>query len=220
VSITVSLTPGSIEQTVSTCAAVQAGWNLAGRISASQPVTVTYQWARSDGTSTQPATVRVAPGADASLPYTAWEPGTTTTYHFTETLLVTSPGRVSASTSVSYTCQNPPLRIGGSGPPGLLGPLPNANVDVPYNARVTATGGDGIYHWSATGLPPGLSLDPATGVISGTIPAQPPAVPGQPVSTVQPVYGIYFTVVDGESPPQQLTQPLDIAVYLDGQQAL
>jgi hypothetical protein len=103
--ITVSLTPGSIDQTVDHCPAVQPGWNLAGRITSSQPATVTYQWVRSDGTSTTPTTVKVAPGADASLAYVAHEPGSTTsTYSFTETLQVTSPVQVSATTPISYTC--------------------------------------------------------------------------------------------------------------------
>jgi hypothetical protein len=33
---------------------------------------------------------------------------------------------------------------------------------------LTAADGDGLYSWSATGLPAGLSIDTATGVISGT----------------------------------------------------
>ena len=37
----------------------------------------------------------------------------------------------------------------------------------PYSQTVSATGGDPPYTWSATGLPSGLSLTPATGTISG-----------------------------------------------------
>jgi len=46
--------------------------------------------------------------------------------------------------------------------------LPAGQVGVAYNATVTASGGVPPYHWSATGLPQGLSIDAASGVISGT----------------------------------------------------
>lgn len=48
--------------------------------------------------------------------------------------------------------------------------LPAARTGTPYSAQLAATGGAGSYTWSvASGsLPSGLSLDPTTGVISGT----------------------------------------------------
>jgi len=46
--------------------------------------------------------------------------------------------------------------------------LPNGTVNVSYNATVVASGGNPDYTWSATGLPSGLSINPSTGVISGT----------------------------------------------------
>ena len=36
--------------------------------------------------------------------------------------------------------------------------------------QMQATGGSGSYTWSATGLPPGLTIDPTTGLITGTAP--------------------------------------------------
>ena len=37
----------------------------------------------------------------------------------------------------------------------------------PYNQRIEATGGTPPYRWSGTGLPPGLQIDAATGIIAG-----------------------------------------------------
>lgn len=45
---------------------------------------------------------------------------------------------------------------------------PAAEVGLPFQLKLNATGGKGPYTWSATGLPDGFTLDAATGVISGT----------------------------------------------------
>ncbi len=50
----------------------------------------------------------------------------------------------------------------------LSSSLPFAQVGVPYATYAAAAGGAGGYTWSASGLPPGLSIDPASGQISGT----------------------------------------------------
>ncbi len=46
--------------------------------------------------------------------------------------------------------------------------LPAGTAGTPYEAQVEATGGTPLYRWSATGLPPGLSIDQASGRITGT----------------------------------------------------
>jgi len=53
------------------------------------------------------------------------------------------------------------------------GALPNATQGVPYSATVAASGGSGGYTFTANNLPFGLTLDPATGTISGTTTAGP-----------------------------------------------
>jgi hypothetical protein len=47
-------------------------------------------------------------------------------------------------------------------------PLPAAQVGIAYSQQMTATGGVAPYTWTATGLPSGLTINPSTGLISGT----------------------------------------------------
>jgi alpha-tubulin suppressor-like RCC1 family protein len=87
--------------------------------------------------------------------------------------------------------------------------LPGGEAGMHYSAQAQATGGAPPYRWSASGLPPGLSIDPATGAISGT-----PAAGGSytPTITVTDSYGIEapapltlpvrpLTVAPGETAP-------------------
>jgi hypothetical protein len=78
--------------------------------------------------------------------------------------------------------------------------LPDAKVNSPYSAQLSATGGTAPYVWSASGeLPAGLTMS-STGVISGT-----------PTSTGQAMLAV--TVTDSENAPQtaQVTLALDVA---------
>jgi uncharacterized protein (TIGR03437 family) len=75
------------------------------------------------------------------------------------------------------------------GPLSMSGPrsLPAGIVGVAYTATtLTAAGGSTPYTWSATGLPPGLSIGIATGAITGT----PTTIAGSPFS-------LKATVIDG-----------------------
>jgi hypothetical protein len=78
--------------------------------------------------------------------------------------------------------------------------LPGGTVGTPYSVAMSATGGAAPLTWSASNLPAGLSIDPATGVISGT-----PTTVGNNVVTV--------TVTDSSTPAVSdvLTAALNIA---------
>jgi hypothetical protein len=81
--------------------------------------------------------------------------------------------------------------------------LPPIVVDQPYSATLAATGGVAPYTWSVTAgsLPPGLSLDAATGVISGT-----PAAGGSFPFTV--------TATDSSIPPKTATGNISAIVQV------
>jgi hypothetical protein len=46
--------------------------------------------------------------------------------------------------------------------------LPDATAGTAYKQTLAGSGGKPPYTWSAQGLPAGLTLDPATGVVQGT----------------------------------------------------
>jgi uncharacterized protein (TIGR03437 family) len=77
---------------------------------------------------------------------------------------VTVTDSTGKTASQTYTLAvNAPLTI--TGPASL----PNGTVGTAYTSTtVTAQGGSGVYTWSATGLPSGLSIAGATGAITGT----------------------------------------------------
>jgi Putative Ig domain len=76
---------------------------------------------------------------------------------------------VAQSLSLSSTAT---LTIGSASPLSITGPstLPGWTVNKPLypNTTIIGAGGDGVaYNWSATGIPAGLALNAASGVISG-----------------------------------------------------
>ena len=75
--------------------------------------------------------------------------------------------------------------------------LPLGDQGTGYSSAVSATGGLPPYRWSATALPPGLSIDPATGVIAGV-----PSQAGR--------FGLNVTVADSEGVETSAALPLTI----------
>jgi len=85
------------------------------------------------------------------------------------------------------------LKLAGSAAAGEIGR--------PYSLALSATGGRGPYTWAATGLPAGLSIDAASGAISGS-----PTAAG--LATVQ------VTVTDTIGLKQTLNLSVRIAAHL------
>ena len=85
-------------------------------------------------------------------------PSTTSGSPASVTIAVTDRNANTATRSFSLTVY--PLQITTTG-------LPNAAQGVYYSATVTASGGLTPYTWSATGLPPGLSINASNGAITG-----------------------------------------------------
>lgn len=76
-------------------------------------------------------------------------------------MAVTALWAATASQPFTITIAPAPLVITSGAPP-------NGQVGVAYSFQVTASGGVTPYVFSATGLPLGLNIDPAAGLISGT----------------------------------------------------
>src|SRR6476620_4347532 len=94
---------------------------------------------------------------------------------------------------------------GDSGPtPGSLAvtttSLPEQTVNLPYSASVSGSGGAAPYTWSVSpALPGNLSLDPATGAITGT--------PTTAATTTHT-----FTLRDSSAPSQTVEQALNLTI--------
>ena len=87
----------------------------------------------------------------------------------------------------------------------LSSALPNGQVGVAYASSAAAAGGAGAYTWSASGLPAGLSIDPASGRIAGTPSA---AGTGAVVLRVADAFGVSATsapllLTIAEAPPMR-----------------
>ncbi len=84
--------------------------------------------------------------------------------------------------------------------------LSAATWEVAYSGTMSAGGGTGAYEWAATGLPPKLAIDPATGTISGT-----PSLDGEPNHPV--TYPVTVTVTDSGTPAQSVKRVFTMTVY-------
>src|SRR6202042_3854447 len=76
--------------------------------------------------------------------------------------------------------------------------LPTGTVGSAYNATLPGSGGATPYRWAATGMPPGVSLDPVSGQLSGT-----PTVSGS--------YAVTVSLTDANGLTTDRSIPLTIA---------
>jgi M6 family metalloprotease-like protein/uncharacterized repeat protein (TIGR01451 family) len=114
------------------------------------------------------------------------------------TVKVTVTDSSSATASASYTLAVN-VRLAISGPSWL----PTGTLNVVYPAtKVTASGGVGSYTWSASGLPPGLGIDAASGAITGT----PTSVAGSP-------FQVQLTVKDTYPATASLTYAVNVGMF-------
>lgn len=123
--------------------------------------------------------------------------GTVATGTFPITVTVTDSAAPPNTDSVGLT-----LRVGNPLLITTVSPLPAGRVGQAYSQALTAVGGLGATTWSITfgALPPGLSLDGVTGIISG-------------VPTTAGTYSFQAHVVDSSSPPQANSKfPITITV--------
>jgi uncharacterized repeat protein (TIGR01451 family) len=136
----------------------------------------------------------MAAGATASVHVTSLTSAVScATYTNPLTAAAGNSGSLRASASAAVQC--PTLVV--SGPQTL----PAGTVAVPYAATtMAATGGTGIYTWSAVGLPAGLAIGAGSGAITGT----PSTSNGSP-------FNVQVTVTDSSSATALGTFPLAIA---------
>ncbi|WP_326819912.1 DUF7927 domain-containing protein [Streptosporangium sp. NBC_01756] len=133
----------------------------AGEVGApySVPLTVTggttpYVWSVSTGSLPPGLTLNAATGVLSGTPTTAGS------YSFTAR--VTDASSATTTRAVTLVIAPPPV-LTFAAPPG-------GEVSIPYSVSLTVSGGTAPYVWSITAgsLPPGLTLNTATGVLSGT----------------------------------------------------
>lgn len=111
----------------------------------------------------------------------------------------------------SQTATKPLQLIIGAAPPTLTittpagSALPSGSVGSAYNTSLDATGGTGAHTWSITSgaLPNGLSLNPATGAITGT-----PQVGSNGTTSLT------IRVEDSGTPQQSAQKPLSTTIGL------
>jgi eukaryotic-like serine/threonine-protein kinase len=176
--ITAAANPAAVS---GTCPAELPSLTVPGTISSNRATTVTYHWARSNGTSTGATKVGIAAGGTVSVPDSVT--ATSNQWQITDTLMVTSPSAHSAAAKVSVQCAYPTLTLTN---PGAQQP----QVKAAYTLSLTPSGGSGPYHWSESGaLPPGLSF--SGGVITGT-----------PTTVARLPFTITVAVTDTEASPQ------------------
>ncbi|MCX5999364.1 MAG: Ig domain-containing protein, partial [Chloroflexi bacterium] len=151
----------SLSITISPAPAILTTWLSDGNVNAAYSETLDaaggtmpYTWSTTPGNLPAGLSLDSATGAIAGTPTAAG------TYHFTVQVTDNVGGTATANLSITI-----------SAAPGIITTsLPDGEFGIAYSSTVTATGGTTPYAWSIVygTLPAGLSLDSATGAITGT----------------------------------------------------
>jgi len=133
----------------------------------------TYHWVRPDGSTTAPEAINLTQGQTSSTS-TSFAPASDS-FSGAATLIFTSPAQGSWSIQLSLACSTaPPVK-----PTPLTRGLPSSGsgyhipvvMNAPFSDTFAAAGGVAPYTWAAVGLPSGLTINPASGTVSGTVTA-------------------------------------------------
>ena len=157
--------------------------------------TTPYNWQLISGTLPTGLALNPQTGQIAGTPTSAVA-NTLLTFKVTDS---STPSAQTASVTLSLTV----TMTSSSGLTITTTSLPNGEVNAPYSAALSATGGTTPYIWQLMSgrLPIGLALNPQTGQISGTPMS---AIPGTVVT---------FTVTDSSTPTAQTASvPLSLTV--------
>lgn len=140
-----------------------------------------YAWAVTTGSLPAGLALNAATGAISGIPNGTF----TGTTNFTVTVTDNeSPTKKTATANLGITISAPPLSV-------TTPSLPGGSIGTAYSQTLQATGGISPYTWAVTtgALPAGLTLNAATGVISGT-----------PSGTFTGTTNFAVTVSDSETP--------------------
>jgi hypothetical protein len=163
--------------------------------------TIPYSWSLSNGTLPAGLSLNAATGVIYGTPTAAG----TSNFTVMVTDSAVTPDTATMVLSVTVTTAANQLTV------TTTSPLPVATfTTTAYNQTLAATGGTAPYTWSVSSgaLPLGLSLNAATGVISGT-----------PNAALVPTTGaeiVNFTVMATDSKAVTAIQPLTLTVIFDG----
>ena len=145
-------------------------------------------------------TVSLSPGETANVTLRVVNPDKTTNTNFdlANTFITTVTSHGANTTDLQQGNTQPP--VAASQIIVITQVLPNASLGSPYSAKLLSAGGTGAVTWSSPNLPAnGLSLNPATGEITGT-----PANVGP--------FSITVTATDSGAMPRQATRSFTLTI--------
>ena len=193
-SVTLSLTisasvPPALSIATTTLPSGQVGTAYSATLAASGGTTP-YSWSLTSGTLPAGLTLNAATGAITGTP-------TATANGISLTFKVTDSGSPAQSQSATLTMTIAPTTLSIA-----TTTLPSGQVGTAYSATLAASGGTTPYSWSLTSgtLPAGLTLNAATGAITGT-----------PTATANGI-SLTFKVTDSSSPAQSQSATLTLTI--------